>query len=124
MQCGELKQTARRTLAMTGVRTQAALPVNLHSELEDARVARAVVFAEESAQRASRISGALATNVVADVRLVVAGEDGVAGEELLIPRRIRPVRHDQIGARVDARKLRVVESVEGFQPQLQRSALV
>src|SRR5262249_20281517 len=97
---------------------------DLHGKLQDSRIARAIVLAEESAQRASRIRSALAANVVTDDHLIVAGEDGVAGEEQLIPVSRSPIWDRQVSSRVDSGELRVVEDVGGFQPKLDIPILV
>lgn len=71
------------------------LPVQFHSKLDNARVARSVVFAEERAERPVLI-GRLAAKVIGDNRLVVAGEDPIAGDEQRIATGIGAVRHYKV----------------------------
>src|SRR5215510_5737147 len=104
-------------LAITG-RTPDRLEGDFHGELQNPRVTRAVVLAEERAQRAGRICDTLAANVVADDHFIVAGENGVAGEELLISGRVGSIRHNHVSACVNARELCVVEHIESFQTKL------
>src|SRR5215475_9947866 len=108
---------------MTG-RTLNRSEGDLHGQLQDTRVARGVVLAEERAQRLGRIRSALSANVVADDHLIVAGVNVVAGQELLITVSRPPIWNRQIRARVDAGELRVVEHIERFQTELDIPVLV
>src|SRR5262245_15799278 len=95
-----------------------------HGELQNSRVARAVIFPKKCPQRARGIRCTLAANVVANDHLVVTGENSVAGEEQLIAVRGSTIRHRQVSARVNAGELCLVEDIEGFQTELDIPALV
>src|SRR5262245_46789140 len=123
MTSGEPPPAARRTLAMTGRRLN-RLEGDLHGKLQNSRVTRAVVLAEERAQRASRVCDTLTANVVTDDHLVISGENGVAGKELLITSRVCSIRDRQVSDRVDAGELCVIEDIKGFQTELDIAVLV
>jgi hypothetical protein len=83
------------------------LPVDLHSELNDAWVTRPIIFAEKRSER-RRVTGR--AQVIGDGCLTVVVEQATW-------------RH-QIGTGVDPRELGMVEDVKGLNSQLKLAALV
>src|SRR5262249_39369241 len=103
---------ARRTLSIYGNQTQLS-EVNFYSDLDGAWITRAVVFAEELSQRRGRAFDRALPQVVCDHGLAVVVEYPGVG-----------IRTDREGrACVDAHELRVVENIEGFESELDPSAL-
>src|SRR5262245_33206774 len=100
------------------------LEIELHTQLNNTRIARTVVLAKELAQRARHIAGALAANVVRDDYLIIVGEDAAAGRVDGIAARVHAGLHGQIDAAVDTAELRVVEDIERFDAELQIAAAV
>src|SRR5215475_12336255 len=87
--------------------TLSSLPIELHSKLDDSRVTRAIVLAEECAEWPSLIGG-LASKVIGNDRFVISRKYGVSGEKDRISGCVGAVGDNQVHSGVDAAELSVV----------------
>src|SRR4030095_15100550 len=100
------------------------LEIYLHPKLDNARVARAVVFAEERAQRAIGTFDRPVPQVIGDHGLGIVGEDVIARSIARDSAAGVSDGYRNVGARIDAGELRVVEDVEHLKPQLYVAVLI